>query len=185
MTDRRRRLFEFDYPATTWTAPPTCTALILTPGGRMARVDIVFLDPLGKPTQDNVAGFPCIKVHVGFYGGGDGGISEWVWGLIDTGVSRIRMDPGLCERFGTKLEGTFSGVLIRDATRYLARVSVDLSRNYDLNVDAEVLSLVRDYERVPTRVILGRAFLSRCQFVWDGAGQRYHLDFPEADAAGA
>jgi hypothetical protein len=94
------------------------------------------------------------------------------------------MDPSLCERFGEKLEGTFSGVLIRDASRYLARVCVDVGRNRALNVDAEVLSLARDYERVPTRVILGRAFLSRAQFVWDGVAQRYHLTFPEVDAAG-
>ncbi|AVO46423.1 hypothetical protein [Phreatobacter cathodiphilus] len=151
----------------------------------MARVNIVFLDPLGKPTTDHIAGFPCIKVHVGYYGGGNGGISEWVWGLLDTGVARIRMDPSLCERFGEKLEGTFSGVLIRDASRYLARVCVDVGRNRALNVDAEVLSLARDYERVPTRVILGRAFLSRAQFVWDGVAQRYHLTFPEVDVAGA
>jgi hypothetical protein len=151
----------------------------------MARVEIVFLDHMGKPTMDHVAGFPCIKVHVGYYGGGNGAMSEWVWGLIDTGVSRIRIDPGLCERFGEKLDGTFTGVLIRDAARYLARVSVNLGRSSDLNVDAEVLSLARDYERVPTRVILGRAFLSRCQFAWDGAGQRYHLDIPEVDPSGA
>lgn len=151
----------------------------------MKRIDIHFLDPLGKPTSDHIAGFPCIKVHVGLYGGGNGALSEWVWGLLDTGVARIRMDPGLCERFGQKLDGTFSGVLIRDASRYLARVCVSIGRNRALNVDAEVLSLARDYERVPTRVILGRAFLSRAQFVWDGVAQRHYLKFPEIDAPGA
>ncbi len=148
----------------------------------MARVEIAFLDPMGKVTSDRISGFPCIKVHVGHYEGANNSVSEWVWGLIDTGVARIRMDPGLCERFGQKLDGTFSGVLIRDAARYLARVCVDVGRNRALNVDAEVLSLARDYERVPTRVILGRAFLSRCQMMWDGAGQRYYIDFPEVGA---
>jgi len=147
----------------------------------MARIDIVFLDAMGRPATDHIAGFPCIQVNVGFYGGGNGAVSEWVWGLVDTGVQRIRMDLGLCERFGEKLDGTFSGVLIRDAARNLTRVSVFLGRGQDFNVDAEVLSLSRDYERVPCRVILGRAFLSRCQFVWDGAAQRYFLNFPELD----
>lgn len=145
----------------------------------MARAEITFLDPMGKITTDHVIGFPCIKVHVGHYEGSNEAMSEWVWGLIDTGVARIRIDPGLCERFGQQLEGTFSSVLIRDAARFLARVSVVLNRNHQVNVDAEVLSLARDYERVPCRVILGRAFLARCQFVWDGAAQRYFLVFPE------
>jgi hypothetical protein len=147
----------------------------------MARAEIVFLDPMGKITSDHVLGFPCIKVHVGHYLGENTSLSEWVWALIDTGVARIRMDPGLCERFGQKLDGTFSGVLIRDAARYLARICVYLGRGNDFKIDAEVLSLARDYERVPTRVILGRAFLSRCQLTWDGAAQRYFLEFPEVD----
>lgn len=127
----------------------------------MAKYPITFIGFDGQPTDDFVAGAPCIKVGL-FYDADPGG-SRMVrmksyWALLDTGADHNYADPTVLAAISASVRGRAENVNGEGPTSiYSATVVLQ-----DPQTSVTGIFISRDFRRegpAPYLIVLGRSFL--------------------------
>ena len=128
-----------------------------------------YLSAGGRETRDQISGAPCVDT---FYSFDPISLTESVshegraWALIDTGADITHIDEALVPAHAIPLRKVMvSGATgSREAESYQIQIQIV---GIETALLTEVVPLVQR-ERWPYRIVLGRSFLSRCRFVYDG-----------------